>query len=837
MIPSPLAALFLLLPVPAQADGSIPAEIPQQGGLRAKDRSGKYLSPFVLERTGVEAEISGPIVSVEVEQVFANPYEGRVEAVYVFPLPENAAVTDMYLRVGDRVIASEVREREEAKKVYEQAKSEGRTAGLLEQERPNIFTQSVANIPPGERVFVRIRYQHELRFDDGTYRFVFPMTVGPRFIPGAPVPGPDRGAGWSPDTAKVPDASRISPHPLRPGERSGHDISLSVSLEGGLPLDSVGSPSHQTEIVRPSRRRAKVRLSPKDSIPNKDFILEFALQGREPEAAVLTHRDGDQGYLMLLLQPQARFTPEQVTAKELVFVVDCSGSMGGEPIAKAKQAMRAAVAGMNPGDSFQIIRFSERASSLSDAPLPNTPENVRRGLSFINNLNGNGGTMMIEGIKAALDMPRDPRRRRMVLFMTDGYIGNEDEILGAINERLGDTRLYSFGVGSSVNRFLLERMAEAGRGFVQYVRPDEDTARAVGLFYKRIANPLLMDISLDWGGLPVEEVYPSAVPDLFSSQPLFVFAKYARPRTGTLRISGSIGGRPYRREVRVILPPVRKRNAALGPLWARKQIKWMMDAMRRGEVPELVSRIVALAKRFKLMSRYTSFVAVERRLRAGTDLPLTTVLVPNEMPEGVSFDSVFGQGSATVSIPRMKPGDPVLSVDAPADAAAVIADFPFGERKLCRKDHGSERWECRFLVPRGVADGRYPIRILIVSASGRQRRLLARYTVDSKAPVLEVDARMEDGRMVFLARPKRHVLELRPSDAGTRVEVHDVRSLRLLGPDGAVLPLRLLDREGEFRWKASVAMERYGPGRHRFIAEAVDFAGNAHRQEVTAVFP
>lgn len=771
---------------------------------------GRKAGPFVLEHTEATAEVAGGFAHVEVSQRFRNPHKERLEAVYTFPLPENAAVTDMFMRISSRTVTSEVRERGEAKRIYEAAKSSGHAAALLETERPNLFTQSVANIPPGETVFVHIRYAHELAYDDGRYRFHFPMTIGPRFIPA---------------TGTVSDAERISPPMMIPGERGGHDIQVTVRIRAGLHVTGLRSPSHELTVAR-SSGSVTTRLKEFDTIPNKDLTLEWSLRAPKPEVSVLSHRAGDEGRVMLLLQPQARPRPEEVTPKEMVFVVDTSGSMSGEPIAKVKEAMRRAIKGMNPGDYFQIIRFDQAASSFRPAPVPNTPDNVRDGLSYLNGFAGGGGTNMIEGIKAALDFPRDPKRRRLVLFMTDGYIGNEAEIFAAVRERLGDARLFSFGVGSSVNRYLLDGLAKEGRGFVQYVRPDQETEKAVALFYRRIRNPLLLDIKVDWGGLPVTEQEPEFLPDLFDAQPLSVFARYGGPSTGTATITGTLAGKPYKRTLRVRLPKARPENKVLIPAWARRRVERLMSEQHGTPKPEAVEAVKGLGLRYKLVTPYTSFVAVERTMKADVSLPLESVLIPSEMPEGVSFEGVFGKDAAVVSIPRLKPGDPVLTVDAPRGTAAVIADFPFGERRLCAWDAQREKWACRFLVPRGVPDGRYVIRVTCVGEDGSRTLMEADYAVDSKAPVFEVAVKADGKEVVVMAEARKFVLETRKGKKGGLGVAHDVKRVRLLTADGRVTRLTLERRPDRFVWSARVA------ARGEAVLEAVDFAGNVSRQVV-----
>ena len=666
-----------------------------QGTLKVNVKPGQKLLEFPLGHTDVAADIAGMVAHVTVTQRFGNPYEEPVEAVYVLPLPQNAAVNDMVMKVGDRTIRAVIKKRDEAKEIYEEAKREGKRASLLEQERPNIFTQSVANILPGDTILITIRYVQDLTYDHGSYEFVFPMVVGPRFIPGAPLDGPPTGGGWAPDTTRVPDASRITPPVLRPDERSGHDIGVKVSLDAGIPISHLRSKSHDVTIEKLGPKRAAVQLKPSDSIPNKDFILEYDVAGKQPEAGLLSYWGDGGGFFTLILQPKADFEPAEITPKEMIFVMDCSGSMRGYPIEKAKEAVRRCLKGMNEGDSFQIIRFSISASRFSPRPLPNTPENVERGLKYIDELKGQGGTQMIEGIKAALDYPPDPKRMRIVLFMTDGYIGNETEILAAIEERLGGARLFSYGVGSSVNRYLMDRMAEAGRGTVQYVRPDEDTEESVDRFYDRIARPYLTDLEIDWGGLKVGDVYPKRIPDLFAAQPVILHGCYTKGGRGTVTMRGQLVSEPWETVLRVTLPGKEHGNEGLASLWARTRIKELMSQMHRGEKPEIVERITNLALEFRLMSAYTSFVAVEEKVVTEGG-KTRTVQVPVPMPESVSYEGVFGPvtgdravgfshfggarvmaGAAYAPLQGLARGRPGMSSDAlrraPVAAAPVFA--------------------------------------------------------------------------------------------------------------------------------------------------------------------
>lgn len=613
-----------------------------QGSLRTT-RTGNgetILLDLPLEHTSVTARVTGFIARVDVTQTFTNNQDDTIEAVYVFPLPDSSAVDAMTMSIGDRTIKGLIKKRDEAQAIYNQARANGQTAALLTQERPNIFTQSVANILPGDRITVQISYVQDLKYDHGEYEFNFPMVVGPRFIPGAPTGR--SGGGWSPDTTVVPDASRITPPVLRPDQRSGHDIDVTLIIDAGVPIESLHSPSHRIAQNHDFHHSVTITLDPSDTIPNKDFIVRYDVTGKRPEMALQTHNDSNGGFFSLMIQPQGEFDIGEVTPKEMVFVVDCSGSMSGAPMAQAKALMRKAVGEMNPGDAFQIIRFSSAASQFSPMPVPNTPKNVKRGLKYIDAMRGSGGTMMIEGIRASLGYPADPNRMRMVLFLTDGYIGNEQEILGEIEKRIGGARLFSLGVGSSVNHYLLDRMASAGRGFVQYVRPDEDTEPAIKLFYDRIRNPLLTDISIDWDGLDVSDVYPGIVPDLYSEQPVILHGRFGRSGRGTVIVSGKMAGRPWEQEIDVELPDCQPENNVLATLWARTRIKHLMNQMNRGHRADLEKEITDLAIQYRIMSQYTAFVAVSEEVRRDPDGTVRTVNVPVELPEFVEYEGIFG---------------------------------------------------------------------------------------------------------------------------------------------------------------------------------------------------
>ncbi|HCP47786.1 MAG TPA: hypothetical protein DIU15_17225 [Deltaproteobacteria bacterium] len=615
---------------------------PTQGVLQVT--LGDQVFEMPLVHTDVVAEIAGFVADVEVTQIFSNPFDEPVEAQYLFPLPDDAAVDAMEFTVGDRTIIGEIRERAEARAIYESARNAGKTASLLDQQRPNVFHQSVANILPGDAVEVTIHFVETLDYDDGGYEWVYPMVVGPRFIP-------PQGTRRDNPTE---DAQRLeSPYSTR---RTGNDIQVEVAVDAGVPIWDIRSPSHAIEMDRPDKRSAAIRLKDNDRIPNKDFVLRYEVAGRQPEAALLTHRADEQGYFLLMIQPQAErhLKAETVTPKEMVFVVDTSCSMSGFPLAKAKDVMSLAISEMNPQDRFMILDFNDSVSALSPMPLPNSATNRRRGEAFVRSFQGSGGTHMLHGVQAALDLPQDPALLRTVLFLTDGYIGNESQILSAIEQRLGRSRLFSLGIGSSTNRFLLDRMAKVGRGHAQYLRPDEASDEAIERFYDRIRDPVLTDIEIEWDGVDVVGVYPDPIPDLFAGQPVVLVGRYDAPGEGTIRLTGRVRGKTHVQEIPVFFPESQEENSALASLWARTAIEDLEARQYSGNKESIRHEITELALQHDLVSAYTSFVAVEERV-VNEQGSLRTVRVPLDGPEFVDLAATLGRPHASM-LPHSRRG-------------------------------------------------------------------------------------------------------------------------------------------------------------------------------------
>lgn len=590
------------------------------------------VSDLPLEHTEAHIIVDGSIQLVTVRQVYGNPYSDPIETVYVFPLPESGAVYSMNMEIGDRRIEGEIKERLEAQRIYQEAISQGQTAALLEQERPNVFTQTVGNIMPGDDIVIEIMYAAPVDYNDGAWEVVYPMVVGPRFNP-----------------SSVTDAERITPDIVPEDTRSGYDIELSLTLDPGFPIREFESLNHAVSTEIQGNDRLVVELSRENEIPNRDFVFTYRTAGNDIGAGVVSHNGDMGGHFMLMLEPDAEVDPGHIAPKEIFFVVDNSGSMSGQPMEVAKETVRQFVRGMNPDDSFQIMRFSETASSMSSEPMENTSANVRRGIDYINSMSGMGGTMMIEGVRACVGYPEDPERMRYIIFLTDGYIGNEAEILSELRTTLGEhTRLFSIGVGSSVNRYLIEGLAEEGRGYAVYVGLDQNPKTAVEDVYNKINNPYLVDIEIDWGNLDVTEVYPREIRDLYDGEPLVVVGRYDEPGRDEVTITGTLNGRRWERTVNVRLVS-RGGSEAADRLWARQKIhhlnRLVLDSGYRGKPADgLLEQIIGVSLDYSVLCEQTAFVAVDSYERTDGSSP-ETIGIPVNMPEGVSYSGIFG-GSA-----------------------------------------------------------------------------------------------------------------------------------------------------------------------------------------------
>jgi len=658
-----------------------PGELPELRVARDQERK------LPLEHTHVKAFLAGFVSQVEVTQTFANPFSEAIEVIYVFPLPENSAVNAMHMQIGPRVIRAKIEEREIARRMYEGAKRRGHTAALLEQERPNIFTQSVANIAPHEKIKVTVRYVQDLTYDDGRYEFVFPMVVGPRFVPGTPLESAMSGTGTYFDTTRVPDASRITPPVLGKGERSGHDISLELTAQNDFAIADVEVPTHDVVVRRPADGTLHLAIAEKQSLPNRDFVLRYAVAGTEPRAKLLTSGEEENGYFALVVHPPALDVDDLVGKRELIFVVDVSGSMAGTPIGMCKMAMRHAIEKLRPWDTFNIITFAGATAKAFPSPRPANRHNVEQAMSFLAGARAGGGTYMDDAVAAALSPEVARGRHRYVFFLTDGYVGNDQEIIAGskafvegIEGRGQRARVFGFGVGSSVNRALLEGLSRAGKGVAVYATTREDPALAVNRFYRYIDRAVLTGIELVWGELGASEVFPHPIPDLFASHPIVIHGRYKKLAKEPVMLRGRAGEKP----ITIAVETHRAiggndRGGVLGALWARSKVEFLEEEAWIGMRPDAPAEIMELGLNFDLVTAYTSFVAVDESRKVSRGDP-RTITQPVEVPEGVDGLAAGGRSQPPVTTLAPPPPPEHGGMGVQATPTTPTADYAEADR-------------------------------------------------------------------------------------------------------------------------------------------------------------
>lgn len=621
---------------------------------------------FVLKETRVEAEVSGVLARVRVEHVFQNPYPERLEAIYVFPLPEDAAVDRYWFQVGEQVVRGVVKKREQARYEYEKARDEGRKAALLEQERPDIFTQSVANIPPGGTVTVHVEYVHPLAIDHDCYAFRFPTVVGPRYIPGQAQGGQNVGRGWAADTDQVPDASRITPATLPPGMRSGNDVHVTLKLDAGMPIHEVTGASHELEVRKKSETEAVVVLKNKTALPNQDFVVEYRLAGDQATLATLAHRGPSGGYFTLVVQPKWKTGTAELAPREVILLLDTSGSMQGTGISQLRVFAGHVLEGLNPQDTFRVIAFSDRPRAFHKQALPATPENVAAGQQFVRSLQAGGRTEMLPALRQALGTGSAERRQvRYLVLVTDALVGNDHSILGYLKRpEFGDVRVFPVAMGAAPNHYLINRAAEVARGFALQVTNQDNAAEMARRFNEKVAAPYMTDLQIDWGTLAVKDVIPGPLPDLYAGRPLVVMGRYDKPGKGQVTLRGNIQGQAVATSLELDLPEKEPAHDCLGSLWARQRIRQIWNRDLGSETPQGRAEITQLGITHQLVTRYTSFVAVEVAAPEQVTGNLRTQGVPVMLGEGMT-EAALGQTAAVAPAPQ-----PVADQVAAAPPAA-----------------------------------------------------------------------------------------------------------------------------------------------------------------------
>lgn len=599
---------------------------------------------FPLKDTDVSATINGVIAETFVTQTYVNEGERPINASYLFPASDSVSVHGMKMQIKDQIITAKIQERKEAEKTFETAKSEGKSASLLKQQRPNVFSMDVANIMPGDTVRIELHYTEMVLSTEGVYQFVFPTVVGPRYIS-----SPSGDSGNSDNVQSVPGARPESsdswaarPY-LEEGKTPPGKYNITVNLSTGVPITDINCKSHEIQVEKSNDSTAQVTLAnPRDYAGNRDFILNYQLTGQEVSCGLLLDREEEENYFMLMVQPPERYTPGQVPPREYLFILDVSGSMYGYPLDTARDLIRDLVSGLNETDCFNLLLFSNASVRMSPSSVPATRDNIQKAIDLIDQESGGGGTELAPSLRDALSIPRQENFSRSIITITDGYISGEKEIFDIVRENLGNTNFFSFGIGDSVNRYLINGIAKAGQGEAFIVTDPEDAAHTAEQFRTYVQAPLMTDIQVSYDGFDAYEIEPSAIPTLFARRPIVLFGKWKGEPTGKIRITGKAGERDYLEEIDVAAVSSSENNPAIRYLWARKKIERLTDYGAGSTDSDLTKQLVTtLGLKYSMMTPYTSFVAVTETVR-NPEGEANDITQPSPLPLHVSNLAVGG---------------------------------------------------------------------------------------------------------------------------------------------------------------------------------------------------
>jgi Ca-activated chloride channel family protein len=581
-----------------------------------------------LKSTKANVKISGNIAHVHIAQTYQNTGNTPIEAKYLFPLSTQAAVHKMQMTIGNRTINAQIFEKQEAQRVYDKALKEGKRAAKLDQQRPNVFQMNVGNILKNDLVTIDIYYTEMLVPLAGSYEFAFPGVVGPRYT----------GEQTSGETT-------FSQPYTKKGVADTFDYDINVQINSGIPIADVSSNTHDIKVHYPITRKAEVSLTSANQNPsNRDFILQYSMRGKEIQSGLLLYEENDEQFFAYMMEPPKASVNMQTTAKEYLFVVDVSGSMNGYPMEVSKKLLRNLLVNLPQTDHYNILFFAGGSSTLASKPLPCTPENIQKGINFLSNIRGGGGTNLLSALKKAYALPRmDNTSARSMVVITDGYVSIEREAFEMIEKNLGQANVFTFGIGAGVNRYLLEGMAKVSNS-ESFIATGKNEADAVAeKFRNYIKSPLLTQIRIKADGFNAYDVTPSSIPDVFASRPILVFGKYKGDAKGTLTITGQTGNGVFQKEFNIADGILSSDNEALKYLWARKKIERLDDYKRRfGDNTK--QEVIKLGLQYNLVTQYTSFVAVDHEV-VNKNGKRTTVKQPLPMPKNVNNSAVGAEAS------------------------------------------------------------------------------------------------------------------------------------------------------------------------------------------------
>lgn len=613
---------------------------------RQSNVQGFRLSPVM--DTQVEMVVTGMIARTKVTQSFSNPSEEWINGIYVFPLPENAAVDHLKMQVGERIIEGQIQLKAQAKKTYEQAKKQGKKASLVEQQRANLFTNSIANIAPGETIKVSIEYQQLLAYQQGQFSLRFPMTVGPRYISGQKIENHVNELatmGWAFDTNEVSDASHITP-PIKHPAAKANKVDMQIQLNVGFALSNINSEFHPVNVVAQDHNIYQLTLKDQ-AIANRDFVLSWQPEiGKSPKAAIFSQDTTDAHYgLFMLLPPQPTNEAVANIPREVSFILDTSGSMAGESILQAKAALELAIEQLNVQDSFNVIEFNSQASALWPSPIAATDSNKVHAADFIRALEANGGTEMASALTLVFNSssPKYKQSLQQIVFITDGSVGNEETLMQLIKSRLGRSRLFTIGIGSAPNSYFMSEAARVGKGSFTYIGAVTQVQEKMQALLTQLTQPALTDIAIDFADAQEIEFYPAILPDLYTGQPLLVSYRANTPLSA-ISASGKLAQSAWHSE---LTAKTSKQSEGLDLLWARRKISQLSHDRRavantkeKEDINQLISQT---ALSHHLVSEFTSLVAVDISPSKPANVASLDRAVPNHLPHGWQAERVKGQ--------------------------------------------------------------------------------------------------------------------------------------------------------------------------------------------------
>ena len=577
---------------------------------------------FPLKATHAEVAISGTIAQVTLTQTYTNDGENAIDATYIFPASTRAAVNGMTMTIGERVLTATINRKEEARRIFEQAKADHKSASLLSQQRPNVFQMEVARILPGDEVKLTLRYSELLVPISGVYEFVIPTAIGPRYTGGA-------------------KAEEFTKNPfLEKGKKTVANFSVDLKIGTPLPLQSLACPSHQAVIDFQAKDRATMKLPA--IAPDRDFIVRYRLAQDKIASGLLLHEGADENFFVLQVEPPKEVRVADIPTRDYVFLVDVSGSMGGFPLNLAKALFRDLIGSLRSTDTFNLVLFAGDSDVLSPEPLVATQANLEKAISLLSNYDGNGGTELMAGMRKALALPTDKDVSRSLVLITDGFISAESDVFELIRNGANGTNIFPLGVGSSVNRHLIEGLAHIAGNDSFVVTNSGETKDAVERFRAAISSPVLTGIAVTGDGFETMDLQPRKLPDLFANRPLALIGKWTGAAEGTLTLSGITGdGKTYQQTFQVSEAAKDMRNPSLPTLWARETVRSLADYAELTGNQEVIEEVTEIGLKYELLTPYTSFVAVDEVARETAETPVF-VKQPLPLPSGVGSGAVGG---------------------------------------------------------------------------------------------------------------------------------------------------------------------------------------------------